>query len=263
MRTKGSTLATVFLLVSSAALTQTPPASASTSTPVTPPERTLTPPSAPVQLTVEQRGDIAMARKNYRDAVDFYRQAPVSAITLNKIGIAFHQQGEFRQAKKHYQRSIKMDPKYSEAVNNLGTVYYAEKNYRRAVKQYQKALKLSPESASVYSNLGTALFARKKYKEAAIAYGQAVALDPNVFDQHSSYGVLMQSTNIEERARFHYYLAKIYAKAGIPDRAIQFIRKAIEEGFKDRKKFIEEPEFAALQQLDEFKEAIAAEPRQL
>lgn len=261
MRTKGSILATISLFAFSA-LAQTPTASAVT--PLNPPETVnATPPSPSVQLTVEQRGDIAMARKNYRDAIDYYRQASQTAVILNKIGIAFHQQNELGQAKRHYQHAIKLDHKYSEAVNNLGTVYYAEKNYGRAVKQYNKALKLSPNSASVYSNLGTALFARKKYKEAAIAYGQAVALDPNVFDHHSSYGVLMQSTNVEERARFHYYLAKTYAKAGITDRAIQFIRKAIEEGFKERQKFIEEPEFAQLQQLEEFKEAIAAEPRQL
>jgi tetratricopeptide (TPR) repeat protein len=261
MRTKGSILATVCLFAFSACA-QTPTASASA--PAAAPETVnRTPPAAPVQLTVEQRGDIAMARKNYRDAIDYYRQAPSSAVILNKIGIAFHQQNELGQAKKHYNQAVKASPTYSEAVNNLGTVYYAEKNYRRAVKQYQKALKLSPKSASVYSNLGTAHFARKKYKDAALAYQEAVAIDPNVFDHHSSYGVLMQSTNVEERAQFHYYLAKTYAKAGINDRAIQFIRKAIEEGFKDRKKFIEEPEFAQLQLLDEFKEAIAAEPRQL
>jgi len=68
---------------------------------------------------------------------------------------------------------------------------------------------------------------------------------------------------VEERAKFHYYLAKTYAKAGMNDRALMYIRKAIEEGFKERKKFQEEPEFAALKELPEFKELLAMEPRVL
>ncbi len=99
----------------------------------------------------------------------------------------------------------------------------------------KKTLKLSPDSASIYSNLGTAFFARKKYQDAAEAYQHALLLDPDVFERKSSYGVLLQERNVEERAKFHYYLAKAYAKAGATDRAILYIRKSLEEGFRDRK----------------------------
>ena len=34
---------------------------------------------------------------------------------------------ELELARKHYERAIKLDPKYSEAINNLGTVYYARR----------------------------------------------------------------------------------------------------------------------------------------
>ena len=29
-------------------------------------------------------------------------------------------------ARKYYEKAIKLNPKYSEAINNLGTVYYAQ-----------------------------------------------------------------------------------------------------------------------------------------
>lgn len=214
-------------------------------------------------LSPERRGDIFMARKMYREAIDQYRQCEQNAVILNKTGIAYHQLTNLGTAKKYYGRAIRLNPKYPEAVNNLGTVYYAQKSYRRAVGQYKKALLLSPESASVYSNLGTAYFARKQYKEAAEVYRKALSIDPEVFEHRSSYGVMLQERNVEERAKFHYYLAKTYAQAGMNDRAISYIRKALEEGFKERKKFVEEPEFAALQELPEFKEVIASEPRVL
>lgn len=223
-----------------------------------------TPAAEPAPLTPERRGDIYMARKMYREAIEAYKQAPQnSAVIWNKLGIAYHQMMQLDVAKKHYERSVRLNPKYAEAVNNLGTIYYAKKSYRRAISQYKKALKLTPNSATLYSNLGTAHFARKKYEDAWQAYRQALALDPDVFEHRSSYGVLLQERNVEERAKFHYYLAKTYAQAGMNDRALLYIRKALEEGFKERKKFLEEPEFAALLELPEFKELMALEPRVL
>jgi tetratricopeptide (TPR) repeat protein len=215
-------------------------------------------------LTAEQRADILMARKMYREAIDVYREGPLdSAIILNKIGIAYHQMLQMAEARKYYEQAIKVNPKYAEAINNLGTIHYARKSYRRAINQYHKALKLAPNSASIYSNLGTAQFARKKYEEASISYQKALSLDPEVFEHRSAYGTLLQERTVSEKARFHYYLAKTYANAGNTARALQYIRMALEEGFKERQKLMEEPEFAKLRETVEFKELMASEPRVL
>ena len=216
------------------------------------------------KVTPEMRGDIYMAKKMYREAADAYLEgAKTDAILLNKTGIAYHQMLDLKTAKKYYELSIKAKPTYAEAINNLGTVYYAEKSYRRAINQYKKALRYSPESASMYSNLGVAYFARKDYKDASLAYQKALSLDPDVFETRNSRGVLLQERNVEERAKFHFYLAKNYAQAGQNDRAMQYIRKAIEEGFKEKKKFLEDKDFAKIRELPEFKELMALEPRVL
>jgi tetratricopeptide (TPR) repeat protein len=211
-------------------------------------------------VTPELRGDIMMARKMFREAIDYYKPgAETSAILANKTGIAYHQLQDLQNAEKYYRRAIKLNPKYTEAINNLGTVYYIRKSYRRAVNQYRSALRLRPDSASVLSNLGTAYFARKQYPDAMKAYEQAVAIDPDVFEQHSSQGVLVQERTIEERAGYFYILAKTCAKAGMTERTLQYIRKALENGFKDRDKFKAEPEFSALQDNLEFQQILAAE----
>src|SRR5215470_18510389 len=83
------------------------------------PPKTVAPP-APVPLDPEQRADILMARKMYREAVEVYKEAPLdSAITWNKIGIAYHQMLQINEAQKNYEKAIKLNPKYSEAINNL------------------------------------------------------------------------------------------------------------------------------------------------
>lgn len=218
---------------------------------------------APV-LTPEMRGDILMARKMYREAAEVYSDGSAnSAVLANKTGIAYHQMLALDAARKNYERAIRLNSKYSEAVNNLGTIFYARKNYRHSVSLYHRALKLSPNSASIISNLGTAQFARKKYKEAFEAYQQALALDPDVFEHRNSQGVLLQERSVLERAKFHFYLAKTYAKAGNVDRTLAYMRKALEEGFKEREKFREDPEFAKLQDNPEFMQLLVLEPRVL
>ena len=215
-------------------------------------------------LSPEARADIFMARKMYREAAETYLQAqPQTSITLNKVGIAYHQLGDLGTAKKYYQRSIKASPTYPEAINNLGTIHYAMKGYRRAISTYKRAIRISPDSASMYSNLGTAYFARRDYKEATVCYEKALSLDPEVFEHRGTQGVLLEERSVTERAKFHYYLAKAYAKAGREDLALFYIRKSLEEGFKERQKYMEDSEFAQIRKNPEFEELMKLEPRVL
>ena len=215
-------------------------------------------------LSVETRGDILMARKMYREAIDVFREDKTrNPVIANKIGIAYHQMQQLDNARKSYELAIRLKPDYPEAINNLGTVYYAKKSFSRAIRYYQRSLKYAPNSASIYSNLGTAYFARKKYKEAMETYQTALKLDPNVFENHGSYGVLLEERSVEERAKFHFHLAKLYAQTGRNELAFQYLRKALEEGFKDKKKMEEDPDFKAIRDLPEFKELLALEPRVL
>jgi tetratricopeptide (TPR) repeat protein len=166
-------------------------------------------------------------------------------------------------ARKYYEQAVKLKPTYSEAVNNVGTVYYATKNYRRAISQYKKAIRLAPDSASIHSNLGTAYYARNQLALANVEYRIAIKLDPEVFEHHSSYGTLLQERSVQDRAKFHYMMAALYAQDGRNELALQYLRKALEEGYKERKKLPEDPAFAGLRDLPEFKELLALEPRVL
>jgi ribosomal protein L34 len=74
---------------------------------------------------------------------------------------------------------------------------------------------------------------------------------------------MMQERNIEERAKFHFYLARMYAKSGRNELAIQYLRKALEEGFRERQKMAEAPEFTPLRALPEFQALLKLDPRVL
>ena len=220
--------------------------------------------AAPVTLTPMRRGDILMARKRYREAIDTYTEGLHDAAVLyNKIGIAYHNLTDFRAALENYKRALDLEPSYGEAINNIGAVYYAQRKYKQAIRQYEEALKYEPDSATIYNNLGTAHFARKQYDKAFAAIRKAVELDPKVLERRGTTGSLLQERSVEERARYYYFLAKVYASQGIVADALLYIRKALEDGFKDRNRFLKEPEFAGLQENPDFKALMQLEPRVL
>jgi tetratricopeptide (TPR) repeat protein len=224
-------------------------------------------PPSPSTISPELRGDIFMAKRQYREAIEAFRQgSPKDPALQNKIGIAFHQQSQLDDALKSYQRAVRLKPDYAEAINNIGTVYYVRKSYRRAISYFRRAIKIAPEdprSASFYANLGQALWSRKQRKETMEALQKAFSLDPEVFEHRSSVGTAVQESTVAERAEYRYFQAKIYAQSGRTDLALQYLRKAFEEGFKDKKQVEKDKDFDAMRDLQEFKDLMAVEQRVL
>lgn len=238
-------------LACSAQRTQQPPKAAIT------PVSAVSPPVRPVSN--ELHGDIMMAERHYFKAIEWYRMGdPQSPLLANKIGLAYHQMHLLGLAKKNYERAVKLNPKYADAINNLGTIYYSEKRYKQATKYYRRAMRCSESpSATIAANIGSAYFARKKYGDAAEWYEKAVRIDPDIFERHSTSGTIMRERTIEERALFHLSLAKTYAKYGINDRALDYLRLALREGVKNPNKIPTMPEFAGLRKDLRFQQLLA------
>jgi len=213
------------------------------------------PPKDASPQELEKQGDELRARKEYLDAVDYYRAAmgkQSSASVLNKLGIAELMMERYRDAGRDFERAVKMDRKFAEPYNNLGVVDYKRKKYGAAIKLYKKAIDLVPDSASFYSNLGAAYFAKKNFEQASQAYAEAIRLDPEVFEHSSHNGIAAQLVSGEDRAHYEYVLAKLYAKVGDKDRSFEFLRKAMEDGYKAVNEANTAPEFAELRKDSRF-----------
>src|SRR5271157_839752 len=224
--------------------------------------RTVDPPAPDATVAdLETRADALHAQKLYLDALDYYRAAlakePNSARLLNKMGITELMMPRYREAKKSFEQSIKAGREYADAYNNLGVVYYEERKYGAAIKQYHKAIELDGNSAAFFSNLGAALFARKEFEPAVVAYQHALELDPDVFERTSRGGVQAQLPSPEDRARYDYTVARLYAKMGFSDRSLEYLRKAMEEGYKDFNNVYKDTEFAELRKDKRFAELVA------
>jgi tetratricopeptide (TPR) repeat protein len=232
---------------------------------VAPPMREVQPPSATASVEeLESQGDELRSHKAYLDAIDYFQaalaKAPNNAAIYNKIGISELMLQRYREAGKHFEAAIKHDRKMAEAYNNLGVVYYERRKYGTAAKHYKKAIELSPNSASFYSNLGAVYFAEKKFEDATKAYAEAVKLDPSIFEHTSRAGIAAQMASPQDRAHYSYVLAKLYAKMGDSDHSLEYLRKAMEEGYKKMSDAYTDPEFAEVRKDARFSELMKERP---
>jgi len=227
-------------------------------------QRIAPPPGAASAEDLERRGDELRMQKEYAYAIDYYRAAlakkPGGAELCNKIGASELLAQRLTAAQNAFEKALKLDGRYAAAYNNLGVVEYMRKNYGKAAKRYEKAITLQPEIASYYSNLGAAYFSKKDWSKSMEAYSRAIAIDPGVFDTHSRIGVNGKVSSPEDRARFSFALAKLYAKNGLPDRSLEYLRRAMEEGYKGIGEVYKDSEFAALRKDPRFTELMASPP---
>ena len=232
---------------------------------VTPPIRGIDPPPSDASAeTLEQRGDSLRAQKLFLDALDYYRAAlvknPKSPSLYNKIGIVELQMQRWPDAKKNFEQAIRADHQYSDAYNNLGVIYYIGKKYNKAISRYNKAIQYHEDTAAYYSNLGAALFSKKEFEKSVEAYSRALQLDPDVFERTSRTGVAAQMSRPEDRAHYDYVLARLYAKMGDTERSLEYLRRAMEEGYKSINSVYKDQEFAGLRKDHRFTELMAARP---
>ena len=204
----------------------------------------------PKQLSMEERGDIFMARKAYADAVDYYsralRQSRSDPVLWNKLGIAYQQQLDFNAARKAYKEAIRRRQDYPEAWNNLGTTFHLANKFSKSIKYYRKAIALNPGSASYHLNLGTSFYRMKRPKEAVDEYRRALTLDPNILNQRSTMGTIVEARGSD--VDYYFYMAKVFASLGRAEEAVRYLRRAFEDGFREFKKLDTDADFLRISQ---------------
>jgi tetratricopeptide (TPR) repeat protein len=220
-----------------------------------PPHRIAAPSPALSAHDLETEGDSLRAQKEYLDAIDYYRCALPKGETAtlhNKTGVAFLQLSRYREARREFERAIRMDKNYAEAHNNLGVTFYQDLHYGSAIREYHKAIKINSSVASFHSNLGAAYFANKDFTGSMKEYIRAQQLDPTIFDHEASGGVSAKLATPGDRAHFHYVIAKMYGRSGDSERCRLYLSKANEEGYPHVKDALKDTEFAELRKDPNF-----------
>jgi tetratricopeptide (TPR) repeat protein len=201
-------------------------------------------------VQLETSADVARARKDYPLAIQYFQAAlkkePKNSSLYNKLGLSQLKNSELIAARMSFEKAVKYNSKYADAVNNIGAVAYMQKNYGSAAKHFKKAVALDETRASFHVNLGAAWFSQKKVDRALAEYTRALEIDPDALKQESKVGVTAQIASPEERARYSYMLAKIYAKRGDVDGCLMCLKKAKEDGYRDLANVYKDAEFTSM-----------------
>ena len=152
--------------------------------------------------------------------------------------------------------AAKLDHRFAAVYNNLGTVYFHENDNKRAQRLYKKSIHLDAQTAPFWSNLGAVYLAQRQYSDGAEAYERAFNLDPNIFQEIALNGI-QQYESPEELAKMYLTFAEIYAHAGMKTQAIDYLRKALLEGFHDRQQLQQDQQLATLHGYPAFELMVA------
>lgn len=208
-------------------------------------------------LTVEQRADIFMARRDYDSAIILLstavKEKKASADIYNRLGIAYQQTENFGGAERYYKLAIKAAPKNGIYYNNLGTLYYERAKYSQAIREYQEAIKRTAGQATFYVNLGSAEFAIKKYPDAMAAYRQALVIDPNALFPSGNGGTILQDLSRNDEPRYHFELSRLFCSLGQIDDAMHQFRQAMDLHYSGLKQSLTDPAFAPLRARPDFR----------
>jgi len=117
-------------------------------------------------------------------------------------------------ARTSFEKAMKRNSKYADAINNLGAVYFVQRNMNSAARYFKKAVALDETRSSFHINLGAAWFSQNKLDRAMAEYRRALQLDPEALSRTNNVGVAAQVSSAEDRARYDYMMAKIYARLG-------------------------------------------------
>ena len=216
----------------------------------------LMPPELLEELRVmELRGDSLMARKLYAEAIEEYSRAIEvdrdNARLINKLGIAYHQNQEIRDAERQCRAAVRANEYFLPALNNLGSIEQARERYIQAHDYFVRALLINPRSATVLQNLGYCLFAMERYEDGLLAFIEAIRIDPALFDSSGGgFGTMVRQPQKNEEM-VSFYLAKMFANLGEGDRAISMLYRALEQGFT-REDLLEDPVFDFIDQDERF-----------
>ena len=201
--------------------------------------------SAAPQPPSEVLADTLSARGRYLLAITTYEALPPTARIENKLGVACLHMLMFDRARTSFAAAVKLDPHYAEAYNNMGTLAHSQGDWHRAEKMYKKSLKLKPDSPSTLKNLGTLYYTEHKFKKGDAAYQQAIRLDPEALERAGNHDIPASAMK-QSLGEMHYHLALTYAQAHSYPTALQYLRKAIAEGFHDRNRLLHEKDFGDL-----------------
>ena len=112
----------------------------------------------------------------------------------NMLGVIYHHHGQFSDAIKHFEKALKINPNYTEALMNSAVLYNDLGKYKRARELFEKVKAKSKQGkgkmdasvrdklANQHNAVGDMYKGIGFYDEAIEEYDKAISLAPHFYD---------------------------------------------------------------------------------
>ena len=190
-------------------------------------------------LRLESEGRLQEAIDEYQQALQHNSHLWEAHVQLIPVYV---RQGKWDQAKEHYDSAARLNPYRWENHSNFGVLLGRAGRYQEAADAFRKALEINPLSAQAHSGLAELLIRKGHWEEATTHCHLALENDPHSRLAHFTLGRILQSRGKNSEAIDHFLktlkiddemtplflftVSDSYARAGKPQKAIQFAKRA-------------------------------------
>jgi tetratricopeptide (TPR) repeat protein len=134
--------------------------------------------------TYNTLGMIYHGRKQYREAINMYREAlklePANFDALSAMGYSQVASGDINGAVITFEQAVMMNAEAVQEYKELGDLYTRQKKDAEALRSYMRYLDRNPTDRVVAANVGRLLFGQERFADAAKYISQSQTTDPAV-----------------------------------------------------------------------------------
>lgn len=171
--------------------------------------------------------------------MDTFKKDPDSALAHNNLGLVYLSiaqsinKEEYKNAIKHFEAALLINPLYPNAHNNLGLVYANQGRLDEASKEFKEAIKLckvSYECSDYHYNLGVLLSGQNRDNEAIEEYKAALKINPKYIEAAYNLGLIYLKKGLDNEARAAFNsILKLQSNNAQARYALELLEKDIAE----------------------------------
>jgi len=109
---------------------------------------------------------------------------------LLTLASAYYHISQYQDAKKTYDRVLKLSPNNPGVLNNRGNTYYELERYDEALADYNLLVKLKPDHPTALTNRGIVYVKLERYDEALTDFNRSLELRPDGPDTLTNRGIV-------------------------------------------------------------------------
>lgn len=129
----------------------------------------------------------------WKDATE---KSPGKSRPFTNLGFAYYNSGNLKEANRHYEKAVKINPADFAAWNNMGILAYEQKKYFKAIRCFRKSYSANNRYLPALNNIGKVLTDMKLHHHALFVFNHILHYNPN--DNNIMYNKAICHENLNQ-----------------------------------------------------------------